>query len=311
MTYIKIQWLIVVFVFFIDIVWINISSLSLLYSDFFFIKVIFIWFLLYAVYLFYKNFRPDPRITTALLSTLCFLMFTGAMEILCYLFYTTNQPLVNQTLANIDGYFGFHAPDLVLWFQSHKWWDVVFYYIYMSGMPQILLTFLYFSFLGNPIILQRFIMQFMLAAFPTIIIGALWPALSTHEWYHFASDIGQVSAMERLHELRQGILNLTQADGIITFPSFHTTIGVFIIYAFLNERKLIFIPVLLLNILMIFSCLSHGSHFLIDIIGGLFIAVVTIKLEGLLFRYVNIPSLKKINHREAEASKSLKNPSSV
>jgi len=54
-------------------------------------------------------------------------------------------------------------------------------------------------------------------------------------------------------------------------------------YTFRHERKLIFIPILLLNGLMIFSCLSQGGHYLMDIFGGIAVFGVVAGIEKWLF----------------------------
>ena len=132
----------------------------------------------------------------------------------------------------------------------------------------------------------------MIAAFLTIFIGATFPAVGTYAWYHFTSTTSQLSELHRLYELRQNIVNITVADGIIEFPSFHTTLGLLYTYIFRNETKMIFIPILILNILMIFSCVSHGGHFFVDILGGMAVFVVAVGIEQLIFTSIKKRYLK-------------------
>ena len=55
--------------------------------------------------------------------------------------------------------------------------------------------------------------------------------------------------------------------GIATFPSFHATIAVLTPLA-LRRFRLIFIPVVLLDVAMLGATLTEGAHYFVDIIAG-------------------------------------------
>jgi membrane-associated phospholipid phosphatase len=148
-------------------------------------------------------------------------------------------------------------------------------------------------------------MQYMIASLLTIVISAVFPAVGTHAWYDFAANSTQSSDLERLYELRQNIVDLGTFNGIVEFPSFHTAVGVLITYAFRHQSKFIFIPILILNILMIFSCLSHGGHFLVDILGGIIVAAIAIVLERVICRNIRSLSFEKIKNEEEKIPKAL------
>jgi membrane-associated phospholipid phosphatase len=76
--------------------------------------------------------------------------------------------------------------------------------------------------------------------------------------------------------LRDGSLGLIDFDNVaalVSFPSFHTVVAVL---ATLASRRLpyMFGPILALNALMLVSTLSHGGHYLSDVIIGVVIAIV-------------------------------------
>lgn len=286
LSYTKIQWAIVLIVFLINIIWIKFSSFTIYYSlnD----LGIYILFILafYVPYLFYKKFRPDPKIMLVLQSGCWLLSFTGAAVVLSYLAYSTNRPLITETLANIDSYLGVSPPDIVMWFWSYRWLNIlsiIFYFSFLYQKPFILL---YFSLREDVKHLQRFIMQYMFTVLLTICIGAYFPAEGTYAWYHFEPYASQWGDLQRLYEVRQNILNLRGLNGIIEFPSLHTALGVIYIYAFRDERKIIFIPIVILNILLFFSCISTGGHFLIDVLAGIAVAVIAIGMEKFLFKEI-------------------------
>lgn len=283
MTYIKIQGILTTLVLLIDVVWVASSPFSLRYNGVELIVFAGLFVLFWSLYFSYKNVIPLPKGVTGVLTALLLLLYTKFTLILCYLAYTTNQPFINEALSALDDALGFHSPSLFYWFQEHPGWNKAFTLIYDTTKPQIILIILYFSFVGNVVYLQRFAMLFMISIPLTIFIGSLWPAVGTYAWYHYASEPFQTRELYHLYELRQNILDIETGDGIVTFPSFHTMLALMFIYTFRHEKKMIFLPVLFLNLLMIFSCLSQGGHYLVDLLGGMVVFVIVVGIEQLIF----------------------------
>jgi hypothetical protein len=65
--------------------------------------------------------------------------------------------------------------------------------------------------------------------------------------------------------------------GIITFPSYHSTMAVLLIYACLPLAflRLIIIPI---NLIMFFAIPIYGDHYLVDVIAGILIALLGIMI---------------------------------
>jgi membrane-associated phospholipid phosphatase len=63
----------------------------------------------------------------------------------------------------------------------------------------------------------------------------------------------------------------------VSFPSYHAVAAVLLSWAAWPIKKLRW-PILLLNLCMSFSALIIGAHYLVDLIGGAVIAVVSIAL---------------------------------
>ena len=66
-------------------------------------------------------------------------------------------------------------------------------------------------------------------------------------------------------------------------PSYHTVLAILIIYAYRGCRRL-FTLALVLNGVMLLSLLSEGGHYLIDLIAGGAVAVVTIAIISAVAR---------------------------
>jgi membrane-associated phospholipid phosphatase len=63
------------------------------------------------------------------------------------------------------------------------------------------------------------------------------------------------------------VIDLSSLQGVVSFPSFHTMLGVMTIYA-LRDTRWIMIPVLVVNGAMIVSTMPVGGHHLSDVLAG-------------------------------------------
>jgi len=112
---------------------------------------------------------------------------------------------------------------------------------------------------------------------------ALFPALG---WYGFLHiDIAEfpnpalfVNFASHLEDIRSGALRAIPLDdirGIISFPSYHAALAVLAVWA-LWPVCFICWPLLMLNTLMIASTPIEGTHYFVDVIGGVAVSVHTL-----------------------------------
>lgn len=286
LSYPEIQYGLMLIFLLLEVVWIRSSSLYVTYNRET-IKSIIIALLIFLVpYLFYKIFRPDPRIVSLLESLFITLAFVQLMLLFSFLAATLNYPLIDSTLALVDSFFKINSFEVVSWFRAHNVLYKAFTYIYDCFLYQIPFVILYFSSRGDVLLLQRFIMQFMISSILMIIMSGLWPALGPYVWDHYTPSPPLAFALEQTLLLREGIVDTSKFTGIVTFPSFHTVMALIYIYTFRHERKLIFIPILLLNLLMIFSCLPIGEHYFADLVGAIPVFIATIWIDNQIYKYV-------------------------
>jgi membrane-associated phospholipid phosphatase len=76
--------------------------------------------------------------------------------------------------------------------------------------------------------------------------------------------------------------DLSQLQGLISFPSYHTVLAVLLTYA--HRRSLLLIPIALVNGIMLFSIPTVGQHYLVDIIAGAAVAVLAISATAAAHR---------------------------
>ena len=112
----------------------------------------------------------------------------------------------------------------------------------------------------------------------TLALFPFFPAVAAHTVYNVGPKI--IPFVEAINGLRDGsirVLDGRSIVGMITFPSFHATAAVLIAWGFSGIRVLKW-PAILLNVLMTFTAIYVGGHYLIDILAGLVIAVVALTI---------------------------------
>lgn len=293
MSYTKIQCGASFILLFINICWISCSPLKIYYDreallvSFICLSIIFLF------YVFCKIFRQAPRIVLFLESLLFILIFILLLLVFCFLMATLNYPFIDSTLVFIDSIFEINSSTIVLWFRTHESLTYIFSHIYKTYFYQIPFIILYFSIRGDALVLQRFVMQFMIALILTIIISGFLPALGPYVWYNYPPSPTLAAALTQLLEIRNGILDFSQKNGIVSLPSFHTVAAFLYMYTFRNENKVIFILIVVLNILMIFSCIPIGEHYFADILGAIPTFLVAIWVDSLIYKHIVHTQLSK------------------
>lgn len=181
----------------------------------------------------------------------------------------------DTTLASIDAMFGLSAAATVTYVGSSSALGAILYLAYFSVIPQTFLTVAYHG-LSNNQRLVTFIVRFMLCALVTAVGFYFFPARGNVAGGvpdHYSNILAH---LESLRDGSRSLVTWRDAEGLITFPSFHTIWGVLVIAAF--HRTRLFLPVLVLNVAMIASTIPIGLHYYVDVAGGLIVATTVILL---------------------------------
>ena len=219
-----------------------------------------------------------------------------ALRLYNHLTMSAAYPLADETLATADTLMGFDWADYVLWVDRHpaliELMDLS--YTGLTGYTMILFLLLL---LGNEP--KRRSQELMKLFFSTAIIcstiGMFFPAEAAAVFYQISPNFlthvdPRVGAyhLEHLQALRsdpEHLLFLNNLPGLVTFPSFHTAMGIIAIYCARGTPWLLG-PSVIVNVLMIASTPLFGSHYLIDIIAGAAVAVGVILFQ----RYLSVSS---------------------
>jgi membrane-associated phospholipid phosphatase len=199
----------------------------------------------------------------------------------------TPFPLADTALARADAFLGFDWHAWFIWVHDHAALHWILARAYASIPLQLLVLIIYFAFADA----ER-LDELMLGAVITIVLtlpGLIFlPAVGawtehgvglTEPWKH---DILALHA----HQL----LVVANTQGIISFPSFHSACAVLL--ANMARRRRIFLPILLLNVVMIASVMSEGAHYFVDMLSGCFVAVAAIVITRQVLRWCRNTSIR-------------------
>jgi membrane-associated phospholipid phosphatase len=257
-----------------------------------------------AVLVICRRWKSFPRTTHRLAhltrTVISLVLFTNAVSILSYILTgVLPLPRWDEALATADHALGLNWLDMYQWLTRHPAIEAFAHAVYNSLGPEMLILFFALEFLGHHNQARAFLLWFMVSTIAALGIGALIPAAGAFVYYHLplASGIGYVSQWT---DLRNGTLRTIDPfnyQGLVVFPSFHATLAVLCTCAAWPLR-ILKIPLLFLNLLIILSSPASGGHYFIDIIAGIILATLNICLPVHIFS--GISRLKK-NMRPGDA----------
>jgi membrane-associated phospholipid phosphatase len=250
-----------------------------------------------------RRWRSFPRTTHRLahLTRTVFLLvlFTNAVSILSYILTgIVPLPRWDGALATADHALGLNWLDMYQWVTRHPAIEASARAVYMSLGPEMLILFFALELLGHHNQARAFLLWFIVSTIAALSIGTLMPAAGAFVYYHLpvASTTGYVSQWADLRDGTLRTINPLDNQGLVVFPSFHATLAVLCAYA-ATPLRVLKIPFLALNLLIILSCPTEGGHYFVDLIAGIILAALTISLPGYILS--GIWRLKKIRHADA------------
>ena len=176
---------------------------------------------------------------------------------------------------------GVHLPSIVEWSREHETLNRLFNMSYVSVLPSTLLAIIVLGMDRNLKRLQAFVMQFMVAGLLTTFVFFFLPAEGPFVSYGYSLRPDQMRFLNHFHALRAGefpVVSMDHLEGLITFPSFHTTWALLVGFAFRYYRWLA-VPMFALNLMVVVSTMTTGWHYGSDVVGGILTAVVAVAVS--------------------------------
>jgi hypothetical protein len=268
---------IIVLLCLVDAVWLQFSNVSLDLPSLLWqlpTRLLFI-----GLFWVYAYLRPEPRLAMTCLAIVEISMFVLPATIFSFLTMRFGQPLADDTYASWDAALYFNWPTYVEFILHRPWLALPLYTLYASSVAQIALICLALGFSRKSRNLMELIGVLMISGCVTVIFGAAFPALGGYDHFHLP-DYGIADFIPAIQESRDRslhLINFDHVEGLVMFPSYHTVISVSLIIASWDLRYLRY-PVLIGNLALLASVPVFGAHYLVDILSGIALTVLTFAL---------------------------------
>lgn len=257
----------------------------------------------------YAAWRQMTRVQAGIEVAIASFLFAIPLLVFTYMAMRFNLPLADERLVAMDAMLGFDGPGFVRLVDRNAMLSRLLGYCYASFTPQLVFLPVLLCALGH--FARGYGMAFGLIVLGTIsaAVSAFFPSVGAFAHYGLdAADLENINGffgyhfLESFSAVREApiyTLALTSASGIVTFPSVHAGVAVLCGWAAWTSRWLRW-PFLVVNAGMFLSTLTHGAHYLVDVIAGTAIAVVTIWIVGRVFQVS--PARRRLRSRDAQAA---------
>lgn len=240
----------------------------------------------------YCRVRGLSRLQPVVETTFLFLLLNIGLLPITYAGMRLGLPISDNWLSQMDHAMGFDWRAFVRWIDERPLLALMLFVAYSSFIVQLLLVPAYFALTGSVSRATATIAAYAMIVIFSTVIGLWFPSEGTFHFYgvdqsqlknidiHFATAyLAEFSAVRSQPTFEIGFDHI---QGLLTFPSVHVACAALCTWAAWGSRYLR-MPVTALNALMAVSAISHGGHFAVDAVGGLFVAMACIALSAKLF----------------------------
>jgi hypothetical protein len=284
------RWLAIGVIALADAAWLLSLHISLGWHDL--VTTVGVLVFLGALAAFYTYWRPRERLADLAHTAAQIMALFAATGLCSYLVTATGAPLVDETLAAADRALGLDWPAWFAWVHAHATITQILQVAYVSATPQLAIVPTYLALTGQAERNGRLCWELLLSLLLIVPLSGLFPAVSA--WVHYdVTTMIRAIHMPDFTALRSGAMhqiNLSRMEGLITFPSFHTTLALLFMNALRAHRTAFAIGVTV-NGLMLLAIPSEGGHYFADVIAGAAVAVLAIWAAARLDARLREPKL--------------------
>ena len=243
---------------------------------------------------FYRHVRiGGENLAVTFIYTSLLLWFSNLGAMFNYLLIPISGEFIDLTLLRIDAAVGFHWLDYLRFFSNYPTVSHVLGIAYNLSLPLIILNLLLLGMSGRQLLLCQYVAALMVSALLAIVFWGFYPSFGTTEVYTIPKSIMDTlnpivgnAYGDYLRALKLDsdvLISPKNIQGIIAFPSYHTIMALLSAYAVLSI-KYWRLPLVFINVLVIFAVPLHGGHHLVDVFGGIIFFVITVFIIRYLSR---------------------------
>lgn len=197
------------------------------------------------------------------------------------------RPLYDPQLGALDAALGLDWKGYLAFVRARPWLENVLTFGYDSMIPQVGVLMAVLAWRGDRPRIRVLLAAILFSAVICITLSGIFPSVPAYAYHGMLSldtppDAGipfpAYEPFMEMHRIRSGLkqeFSLIITVGIVSFPSFHTAMGVLLTAQAWHIGWLRW-PALILNALLVAATPIDGGHYFVDTIAGFFIAVVVL-----------------------------------
>lgn len=233
--------------------------------------------LVLAVALFYRYRQADK-----LMSALLVVFWMGLVSDLHVypMFLAGRQPVgfSDDLLAKMDARIGLEVTEVMAWIEAYPWAKFALEQVYFTLVFLMALSLLSTTLLGKFKAAQEYVISCVCAVALSFPLFAVFQAHGPWTYYGYTCALNQEEYMRVFAELKAAevyTMDLSYANGLMCFPSFHTILAVLAGAAVWPIPFLRWLGILWAG-LIVLSTVTTGTHYIIDVIAGLGVAALSL-----------------------------------
>lgn len=228
----------------------------------------------------YRRMKEAPLI--AVVNGACLLItFAGFYAIATYMVPEHASRLWDSTFVAWDKAFGLSADRIVAAVRAVDWLDTTLAFIYYCYFLQLALVVPYTAGVRkSPERMYTVLSQIFLCASIALTLFGLMPALNAMDYFGYKDIYQTQPIVDHIKSIRAGTFTQLKFEeniqGLIQFPSMHAGLAVIFGWEFRHDHKIVFGALVLWNLLVIFSAITTGAHYVVDLFAGIIVAILSI-----------------------------------
>jgi membrane-associated phospholipid phosphatase len=235
----------------------------------------------------YAKWRGLAPLLPVLEATALGLLLTLPVLVFTYAAMRLDMPLADPLLARMDASLGFDWTGFVRLVDTSRLVSLVLAIGYSSFSFQLLLLPTLLCIARRPERAYMLMIGYVILCSLSAGFGSFFPSvgayvthgLDPHSLHHVSGKFGHffLASFRAVRGEPGFVLGIDNVAGILTFPSVHAGVAALCAWAAWPSRWLRW-PFLVLNLVMAVSAISHGAHYLVDILAGGLVAAATVPL---------------------------------
>jgi membrane-associated phospholipid phosphatase len=198
---------------------------------------------------------------------------------------TTPFPLIDHYLVQWDQWFGFDVTAFMAWAYQYPLFIKVLNFSYFSWEYQVLLTPVLLAVLNKPREINQYMALAAICFIFWLLVYYFFPTLAPAGILHSPHFLDvSYDIVTRFKEVHQSTpITVWSAGGMVSFPSGHVMYALLVLIAW-RKIKIIFYPLVILNMLLITATMALGFHYLVDVLASFVIVALAVPTVHLLFK---------------------------